>query len=577
MTKSSNGAITLSIGIKAYLIIWSISLLLLLLDDTFIGNGAGGLDARPLVKEDHQYLFPVVCCLLGSIYVSASTRLTMGLACLGHLVDLMIRWKRMPTVWDHEQWAMQIELTFFLVFLPKCFTSLSSWNQSETAFFAICRYQFVLFYAAATFWKLNSGFFDTDVSCGTVLILETLTTYLPEGFFSPAITMALGNYSPHKTVLMEGAIAITMALHSTRRVAVMFASVFHLIIFLLPVNMAGGFSMDCATRFIVFFTSSELQHYLSQASIARESIFAAATSVSLALLRYSCTGTPMDFGFTGMCLLFAFYMRVVLTNADFPIPKANSAFSSSFHRFVLLLQLILASTYGFLTVILGVQHMGAPTMYSNLRYYGGGNHFLVPVSIMPDNLIYGGGLVQILESTSASLNQRLAYMASEDVFPATTLEKIRIATNQTTLPIQFFPLCISNPHLRVLLASEYEPSNPVGSTNFMPFILPISEFRKALAEEAVQGGSYVVKFVDAGTSDSLQDTAGTPERVIVLTRDVCEIQSAFGEKVDECAGDRAAQFIMEPSVETGWITWLVSKLQTPYPQLVGLKEEICMS
>lgn len=113
----------------------------------------------------------------------------------------------------------------------------------------------------------------------------------------------------------------------------------------------------------------------------------------------------------------------------------------------------------------------------------------------------------------------------------------------------------------------------------MPFILPFSDVRKALAEEKAlpNSNSYVVKFVDAGTSDNFRQTSGTPERVVVLTPDSCEIQSPDGEKLDDCANDRAAQLILNPSAESGWITWLVSKLQTPYPQLAGLKEEICMS
>lgn len=578
MTKS--GAISLSIGIKAYLIIWCISLLLPLLDGTFFGNGAGGLDARPVVEEDRRYLFPVIALLLACLLVDASTRMTTMLACLAHFVDLSIRWKRMPTVWDHEQWAMQIELTFLLMFLPKCFTVLSSWNQVESAFFAICRCQFVVFYAASTFWKFNTSFFDPKVSCGTVLILETLTTYLPESLFTPTVTMALGRFSPHMTVLLEGAIATTMALRSTRHVAVLLATVFHLTIFLLPVNTAGGFSMDCTTRFIVFFTSAELHHYLRHVSVVKEGALATVISVGLALLRYNYTGTPMDFGFTGMSLLLTFYLRVILANAGSKSSDETTAVFSSFHRFVLATTSLLALTYGFLTVILGIQHMGAPTMYSNMRYYGGGNHYLVPVSLLSDNMTYGGGLVQIVESTSASLNQRLAYIASEEVFPATSLAKIRMVTNQPTLPVQLFPLCISNPYSRVLLASEYEPSNPVGSSNFMPFILPVSEVRKALAEEAAvlsKNGSYVVKFVDAGISDSLEESKGTPERVVALTADTCEIQSSDGDKLDDCTSDRAAELILRPETESGWITWLVSKLQTPYPQLAGLKEEICMS
>ena len=128
-----------------------------------------------------------------------------------------------------------------------------------------------------------------------------------------------------------------------------------------------------------------------------------------------------------------------------------------------------------------------------------------------------------------------------------------------------------------MVSAEYEASNPVGSTNLLQFILPISDLRKVLVEEKNDYKSpFVIKLVDAGTSDNFHETTEPPERLVVFTPHSCEIQSAEGEKVDDCDNDRAAKLITTPPTET-WLTWLVSKLQTPYPQFVGLKEEICMS
>ena len=211
MPKPSDAS--LGIGTKFYLFIWAVSLLLPLLDGTVFGNGAGGLDARPLVKEDHTYLFPLVYFLLGSLcFANASAHFTVSLACIAHATDLSIRWMRMPTIWDHEQWAVQIELTFLFIFLPCCVSPLldsASLARAEQAFFTIGRCQFVLLYAAATFWKFNTSFFDTHVSCGTVLILETLSTYLPSSVLTPSVAVALGKISPHLTALVEGGIAST--------------------------------------------------------------------------------------------------------------------------------------------------------------------------------------------------------------------------------------------------------------------------------------------------------------------------------------------------------------------------------
>ena len=581
MTKAKSDDDSQLLITKAYLVTWSISLLLPLLDGTFFAKGAGGLDVRPLVEEDHHYLFPVIYLLLGSLCLGSSFRVTTILACIAHAIIIYIRWTRMPIVWDHEQWAMQIELIFFLVYSSQlALAPLSSLAQAETAFCAIARCQFVLFYAAATFWKFNTGFFDTSVSCGTVLILETFAAYLPSSWLTPEVVKAIGDLSPHKTIMLEGSIATLFAFSSTRHVAAVVATLFHLMIFLLPVNAAGGFSIDCTSRFIILFTSAEMQRYIDHATIAKEGVIAVILTAILVVLRQQCTGTPFDFGFTGMCLLTAFYLRIVQVNTgktkSLAAGSPSRPLSSWSHRVVFAIVVLLALFYGFLSAILGFQHMGAPTMYSNMRYFGGGNHYLVPMSILSDEIIYGGGLVQVVESTSVALNRRLAYIPSEDVFPPTVLKSIRTATNQTTLPVQFFPLVQTNPQSRAVVAPEYDTHNPVGSTNFLQFILPISDLRKALAVENNEKSQFVIKLVDAGTSDNFHETIEPPGRLVVLTPGSCEIQSAEGDKMDDCGNDRAARLITTPPTET-WLTWLVSKLQTPYPQIVGMKEEICMS
>jgi hypothetical protein len=217
-------------------------------------------------------------------------------------------------------------------------------------------------------------------------------------------------------------------------------------------------------------------------------------------------------------------------------------------------------------------------MYSNLRYYGGSNHYLVPTSVLNDDVIYGGGLVQIIESTSEALNRRLAYMKSEDVFPPNVLSDIRLASN-ATLPVQFFPLCMSNPHSRNLLAGDYKLSNPLGSKNFLPFVIPMSELRRALDEEDDTDASFVVKFVDAGTSDNLRTVTEMPQEIVVLRgKKACDVVLAStGKPVSDCSGHRVPDYLLSPEVHNGPLEWFVSKLLIPYPQFVGMPEEICMS
>lgn len=557
---------SLPVFTKTYIIIWGISILLPLWDGTIFGNGAGGLDNRPLTTPDYLYLFPTVLATLISMYFLPDY--TLPLTLVAHIIDLAIRWERMPIVWDHEQWAMQIQAAFVAHYLVPTISS-GAIDHAETGFLQTARYQFALLYAAATFWKFNTSFFDPSVSCGTVLILETFSTYLPP--MSPWLVQLIGEWAPHMTGLVEGAIALAIFLN-LQSVTVLLGMVFHLTIFMLPVNAAGGFSMDCASRFLVFFSSQDVQNYWQRMQWKNEACVMSVVAIFLGLMRYVCTGMPPDFGFAAMGILMVFYFQILRFRQHDGTSHGEP--TEHFGRVARLGMIGLTIFHGFATPILGMQHMGAPTMYSNMRYYGGSNHFLVPTSILSDDITYGGGIVQIIESNSEALNRRLAYMKSEDIFPPRSLRNIRLASNSSEFPFQFFPLCISNPHSRALLTNEYAASNPPSSTNFWPFYLPISEVKKAFQEEAYST-QFLVRMADAGTSAALQDQP--PSQLIVFRgKQDCEVQVvSTGERVS-CDENRAARLILNTTDVQGFLGWLSSKLLSPYPQLVG-KKEVCMS
>ena len=68
--------------------------------------------------------------------------------------------------------------------------------------------------------------------------------------------------------------------------------------------------------------------------------------------------------------------------------------------------LFLSTLYAFGGPVLGIQQMGAPTMYANLRSYKGGNHYLVPTAILGEDLLFKG--VVLRRRAQARLHQVLA-------------------------------------------------------------------------------------------------------------------------------------------------------------------------
>jgi len=339
--------------------------------------------------------------------------------------------------------------------------------------------------------------------------------------------------------------------------------------------------MDCVRHFVLFYEPFELEKLkVSPASIIGYAVLTA----GLLRLRFDSIGQGFDFGYFGICILICLYIHLVVGSQYTSVKEMfgnskegkNSVGSGSL-QFVSVAALFLSFCYALAGPILGIQHMGAPTMYSNMRYYFGGNHLLVPTSILPEDIIYGGSLVQVVKSTCITLNYRLAYIPSEDVFPPTALKYYETALSKQDV-YQLFPLCISNPHSFEVLRSEYEKANPKGSETFASFILPISEVRKSLAEARSASDSYSVTLTE--------DSAGC---YVVLNSDgSCVVTTPDGEPLEEtCEDNRLAQAMLslteplEPLFGSQRLAEVIrglrEKLLTPYPQLAGWNEEMCMS
>jgi hypothetical protein len=266
--------------------------------------------------------------------------------------------------------------------------------------------------------------------------------------------------------------------------------------------------------------------------------------------------------------------------------------------------------YGVGLTILGLEQMGAPTMYSNLRSYYGGNHLLVPTGILGDDILYGGRLVQITYSTCDTLNQMLGYINSAELVPEPlhSYQKsfLRNASIPDTpirnqnLPIQFLPLCMSNPHSKQLLLEYYRKSNPIGQPVPFQFILPLNVVKRAIQTARNRNETFVIKIADGGRSSELKQppnlVEGVTEVVVLNETMVCHVEffkatlpdnnstissdrneESLAQTFQSCQGHDIALMLLDDRSETSWMNYIVSKLLIPYPQIVGETEEVCMS
>ena len=458
---------------------------------------------------------------------------------------------------------------------------------AEVHFLRTVRLQLCILYTAATFWKFNTSFFDSETSCGTILILELVGAYIPLELSESAIK-TIASLAPFITVAGEGTISVTMlaayqcqsrpSATSFRNTAVILGVLFHLSVFLLPVNSAGGFSLECMSRFIVFFDSNEVSRFMERIQKDRQFLLTAMSWTLvvppiLIVLRFSRTGTQADAGFVATGLLMVFYGLLIhaqpsgaVATALPPLPLKTS--------WLMQISLLITVAYSFMGPILGVQQMGASTMYSNLRYYDASNHYLVPTSILGPDILFGGGLVQVLASTSAALNEKLGYIRSSDVFPAHVLNLIDTARSPTDVPTQFFPYLMSIPYSRVMLMDDYAQS----SGEFFPFVLPISAVRDALQQSVKSGEEFVVTLVEAGTSAPHKQVDIFTKQIVISTDLSCEILEADGNGASDCREDTTARLLLDPPSDNGgFLASVVARLLVPYPSLVGLVEEPCIS
>lgn len=430
-----------------------------------LGISGGAIDNRPLARLDWLIRLP---CVLAALYWTSPRVLVAA-----HITSLLFFGASLPFVWDHMCWSACTEMCFLITYL--CCDS-SCWVKS---FCAAARAQTVILYFCAAFWKLTTSFLDPTTSCGTLLTAELIFALVPEKVLPSHSGLArlLVRAGPLLTVVGEFAISLFLAFFV--HIGVGLALVFHLLIMLLPVNAAGGFSICCASRLFVFLPDATTEAL----GILRKS--ATLSAMALATLAIACAllqGTS-DATFATYLGLMALYIGAMSIHFKGNTLRAMSEMPSTRVR---MLAGFAALFYGLVPPILGLQSMGALTMYSNMKYIGGSNHLLAPTFVLQDYheelarltdwpwLVdaFGGGLVRV-DATNSKAIREVNPADASFLEPPRVRALLANSGHQGKYFAQYYARMKTSDFLDGLLGNETDEATP--------FVLHAFELRRLLA------------------------------------------------------------------------------------------------
>mmetsp|Transcript_36806 Transcript_36806/g.60927 ORF Transcript_36806/g.60927 Transcript_36806/m.60927 type:complete len:573 (+) Transcript_36806:54-1772(+) len=370
--------------------------------------------------------------LLGALGAFPST----PLACVSLCVRLSATLHKMPFVWDSYYWCLQTDLVLLLALLPalarRCSANTALFTASRTI-----RVQLALFYLGAGFWKINTSFIHPRYSCAPIFFLQLLASYTPLWLEPPAATLQLvAHAAPGMTIAGELAIGVLLlSSGAMARLGVCIALLLHFGIALTPPpNDAVSFSVASVTRLLLTiptgtsFVHTELvalvmpsatprststsssPHRLRGTLPAAAAVVCGSVAARMVLERVRShprmSNASLNPSVAYFGALVVLTVRAVIADGG-PQRRERIAERGSFYNAYVHLGFIsLAFAYSFVFIILGVQDLGAPNMYSNLRMHAGSNHFFMSTSFLQHRLAattgsaFSGGVVRI-ESTDS--------------------------------------------------------------------------------------------------------------------------------------------------------------------------------
>lgn len=172
----------------------------------------------------------------------SSRRFGLALAC-----SLAVSLSRLPDIPNHLVFESLVNVAMLTVLAPAVRRGAAPPDRVTT----IVRPALLVLYAWATLHKLNSGFFDPDVSCASLF-----TTHLGDRVRVLPTPDVLRAISPWCTVAIEGALPVLLASRRGRAGAIVLGGAFHLLLTLHPISGVYSFSAAMLASYAAFLAPS---------------------------------------------------------------------------------------------------------------------------------------------------------------------------------------------------------------------------------------------------------------------------------------------------------------------------------
>jgi hypothetical protein len=296
-------------------------------------------------------------------------------------------WWRAPVVCNHWWTTGLVAMGLLIALIParRGGFNVARWREE---FQAPMRWCILVVYFYGVFHKLNSGFFDTELSCGVSLYSALVTQYLP--FLPSGVGSAW--FAIIGTLAVETAIPLLLIWRKTRAWGVLLGVSFHFFLGFVPYSVYYNFSSLLFAFFFLFTREDSVERAMERIPPLRVISEKRAWFVGAVLAYFAFAAWGGEHGqrallrhlnripwaiYGGLCVAGAVAMvrgPETESEEDFPwLPRS---------RWLLGLPLLYllngASPY------LGLKTETSLAMYSNLvTERGVANHFVIPGSLDP--------------------------------------------------------------------------------------------------------------------------------------------------------------------------------------------------
>lgn len=296
----------------------------------------------------------------------------------------------MPYSSNHELFVTLVDVTILHAFAYYALTQ-KSFTINKSLFFNIIapliRIELIILYFFVVFHKLNSDFFNVDVSCASEFVhAQASALFIPERFF-----LILNAYL---TIGIEALIPLFLLFRKTRNIGLAIGIIFHCIIAFNPLNGFYDFSSAIFATYIVFagkdfclsvyrfFKGSFINKVTPIYSTSHLILIAFAFFVTLGIV-YTVSKSVDDHFRYIFWAAFSFIFIVLFLKSWFSSKSTSSVSTGSLKaaHFSLLLFPAIVVLNG-LCPYLGLKTESSFAMFSNLRTEGGiSNHYIVPAGV----------------------------------------------------------------------------------------------------------------------------------------------------------------------------------------------------